>query len=170
MKTNLYRHFDENGALLYVGISLSAVQRLIQHEKSDWFDEISNVTIESFATRELALLAEKEAIKKELPIHNKMFSETYKKPIYQIKKNQDYQGHKKTKSNRLVSLIEFSKELNRLKFDGGLIALTESNKKKFCEKLGINEDSMYRTLAECVRFGIVNRECQNVYKMSVVYE
>lgn len=27
---HLYRHFDKKGALLYVGVSLSAVQRLAQ--------------------------------------------------------------------------------------------------------------------------------------------
>ena len=74
MKTNLYRHFDENGALLYVGISLSAVQRLKQHEKSGWFEDIATVTIESFDTRELALIAESKAIRQERPIHNKLLS------------------------------------------------------------------------------------------------
>ena len=68
---NLYRHFDANGVLLYVGISINAVNRLSQHKDvSSWFNDISSVTIEKFNTREEVLEAEKIAIRKENPIHN----------------------------------------------------------------------------------------------------
>lgn len=71
MSTQLYRHFDEKGRLLYVGISLSAVKRLSQHsDKATWFFDIAKVTIESFPTREAALAAEKLAIRTERPVHN----------------------------------------------------------------------------------------------------
>lgn len=70
-RTNLYRHFNGEGQLLYVGISLSAIQRLAQHkEHSDWFESIANVTIEQFDTREEALKAERAAIFHERPLHN----------------------------------------------------------------------------------------------------
>lgn len=69
--TNLYRHFNEAGALLYVGISLSAIHRLSAHSRgSDWFSEIAKVQIENFETRELAQIAEKRAIELERPKHN----------------------------------------------------------------------------------------------------
>jgi predicted GIY-YIG superfamily endonuclease len=69
--TYLYRHFDAEGKLLYVGISLSAIGRLAQHKTaSAWFDDIRNVTIEKFATRSEALDAETKAIKEEKPLHN----------------------------------------------------------------------------------------------------
>lgn len=71
MKTSLYRHFNKNGDLLYVGVSLSALNRLGQHkEHSHWFESISRVTIEHYKTREEALTAEKNAIKNENPKHN----------------------------------------------------------------------------------------------------
>ena len=45
---HLYRHYDANGELLYVGISLNALNRLAQHrEVSAWFPDIAKVTIES---------------------------------------------------------------------------------------------------------------------------
>ena len=71
MKCHLYRHYDAKGALLYVGISLSALARLGQHKQcSHWFDQIAAITIEHFATRADALLAESEAIRKERPLYN----------------------------------------------------------------------------------------------------
>jgi len=71
MRTSLYRHFDKDGTLLYVGISLSALNRLGQHaDHSAWFKTISNVTIEHFDTREEALKAETLAIRQEKPLHN----------------------------------------------------------------------------------------------------
>jgi excinuclease UvrABC nuclease subunit len=75
MQTGLYRHFDKNGDLLYVGISLNVFMRLYQHkDSSHWFSEISTVTIEYFETRQDALIAEELAIKKEKPMHNIVFS------------------------------------------------------------------------------------------------
>ena len=69
--TKLYRHFDKDGKLLYVGISLNAVARLAQHKNhSHWFNEIASVTIESFDSRNEALFAETRAVQNEKPIHN----------------------------------------------------------------------------------------------------
>jgi len=71
MVCQLYRHYDDKDNLLYVGISLSALMRLMQHkDSSDWFLNIAKVTIETFPTREKALDAETQAIIKEKPIHN----------------------------------------------------------------------------------------------------
>lgn len=70
-ETQLYRHFNDGGELLYVGISLSAINRLGQHaDHATWFKTISKVTIENFATRNEALDAERNAIHKENPKHN----------------------------------------------------------------------------------------------------
>lgn len=70
-ETQLYRHFNESGELLYVGISLSTVSRLAQHRNaSHWFAEIASITVETFPTRIGALEAERKAILEENPIHN----------------------------------------------------------------------------------------------------
>lgn len=70
-KTELYRYFDKDGVLLYVGISLSAVLRQSSHKLlSSWYDEAVTMTIERFETRSLALSAEKKAIMSEKPKHN----------------------------------------------------------------------------------------------------
>ena len=71
MNTELYRHFDNENTLLYVGISLSTFARLSQHkDHSQWFNKVSRVTIEHFPTREEAIAAEKKAIKTEEPKFN----------------------------------------------------------------------------------------------------
>lgn len=72
-KTALYRHYDAEGRLLYVGISLSASNRLEQHMAgSEWAASIETVKIKCYSTRQEALAAEKQAIKDERPIWNKI--------------------------------------------------------------------------------------------------
>lgn len=69
--TQLYRHFDREGRLLYVGISLSTIARLSSHKNAaPWFDQIATITVEHFPTRRLALIAELRAIRDEQPAHN----------------------------------------------------------------------------------------------------
>lgn len=71
-KTALYRHFDKDGQLLYIGISLSHVARLAQHrDGSPWYEDIAHVTIEWHKTRVDAELAETTAIGREAPKYNK---------------------------------------------------------------------------------------------------
>jgi hypothetical protein len=71
IRTALYRHFDERGTLLYVGISLCAIGRLAQHRaRAEWFDRISEIRVEWFDSREEALAAEAAAIVAECPLHN----------------------------------------------------------------------------------------------------
>ncbi len=68
----LYRHFNKDGVLLYVGATSNALLRIDQHRSTaPWYGEISRVEIEHFATRREAIHAEEVAIEKELPLHNK---------------------------------------------------------------------------------------------------
>lgn len=69
--TALYRHFDSAGRLLYVGVSLMALYRTIQHRKgAPWFADVATITIKQFPTRKAALAAEQRAIRNERPLHN----------------------------------------------------------------------------------------------------
>lgn len=70
--TALYRHFDRDGTLLYVGISLHAIYRLGQHQESDWSRHIARVDIQTYTSRAAALEAERRAIRIEQPIFNKI--------------------------------------------------------------------------------------------------
>jgi len=66
----LYRHYDAANTLLYVGVSLNALLRLQQHKTSHWFDDITRVDIQKFASRQEVLEAERVAITSEHPVHN----------------------------------------------------------------------------------------------------
>jgi hypothetical protein len=71
MKTALYRHFDAEGQLLYVGISLHAIVSLARHKSNArWFDRISTIKVVWFDTRKDALKTEKLAILNERPAFN----------------------------------------------------------------------------------------------------
>lgn len=70
-RTALYRHFAADGRLLYVGISLNAVNRLSQHRvEARWYEQVARVDIQWLSSREAALKAELEAIRTEHPIFN----------------------------------------------------------------------------------------------------
>jgi len=85
MNTQLYRHFDKENKLLYIGISLSTFARLSQHkDHSEWFKKINRVSIEHFETREEAMAAERNAIKFENP----MFNIAMKKTMAEIAKEE----------------------------------------------------------------------------------
>lgn len=75
MKTMLYRYFDKKDQLLYIGITGDNVKRQSQHKKhSFWAGDIHRATFEYFDTRKDALVAEKQAIINEKPLHNKQHS------------------------------------------------------------------------------------------------
>jgi hypothetical protein len=68
---HLYRHFDEGGKLLYVGISVHAVSRLASHKQtSPWVWSVARMEIQTFPTRQEAEEAEREAIRTERPLFN----------------------------------------------------------------------------------------------------
>lgn len=71
--TILYRYFDEDDILLYVGISKNGVKRLEQHLGSSWHRRIAKITMETWRSREEALLGEQLVIKTEKPIFNVTF-------------------------------------------------------------------------------------------------
>lgn len=66
----VYRLYDKEGRLLYVGCSTNVLRRIYEYSVATWYRQIDTVKIEHFATLKLALDAEKAAIFNERPIHN----------------------------------------------------------------------------------------------------
>jgi hypothetical protein len=67
----LYRFFDQNGRLLYIGITCNPGARFNSHRLSKtWWNEIASITLERFSTRNELMAAERSAILSELPLHN----------------------------------------------------------------------------------------------------
>jgi excinuclease UvrABC nuclease subunit len=72
MSNQLYRHFDANGTLLYVGMSLNAF-----------------ITIEKFETKDQLIEAEMQAIKTESPKYNIIHSDI-NKPLRKPRRQKTY--------------------------------------------------------------------------------
>ena len=71
MNQGLYRWFDSNGYLLYVGISQTLFRRVKEHAKTaDWITGASFMTVEWFENRHQVEEAEKRAIILEAPLYN----------------------------------------------------------------------------------------------------
>ena len=70
MKYQLYRHFDQDGELLYVGMSISSLFRLAGHKRSSWFPQIRKITIEHYSSKQAARIEEIVAIRTENPRYN----------------------------------------------------------------------------------------------------
>lgn len=67
----LYRFWDANDRLLYVGITANPGSRWKQHSKDKpWWHDVTRVTIERYPDRLSVLNAERTAITLERPVHN----------------------------------------------------------------------------------------------------
>jgi excinuclease UvrABC nuclease subunit len=71
--TQLYRHFDKNGKLLYVGVSICALVRFSSHKSSPWILEIVRIEIQNCGSRSEAEKLERLAIKMEKPKYNRSY-------------------------------------------------------------------------------------------------
>jgi predicted GIY-YIG superfamily endonuclease len=70
--TALYRMFDEQNNLLYVGISQNWFDRLATHKAEKiWIDETKSITLDWYADTASAAIAERTAIRWENPKYNK---------------------------------------------------------------------------------------------------
>lgn len=67
----VYRMYDEDSQLLYVGISKTLATRLTQHHRDKpWSHEIASVVGKRYSSRDAARAAEIEAIRTENPRYN----------------------------------------------------------------------------------------------------
>ena len=83
-QVHLYRLFDFDGNLLYVGTSYDSKRRLRQHRtRKHWFEQVARVETESFPTKEAASAAEVAAIRAEGPKYNHAYNTGFDRPTYQ---------------------------------------------------------------------------------------
>ena len=77
-KYYLYRFYDKNEELLYVGVSLNYLMRISQHRSiAEWFDSVANVRIERCKNRLDMYQKEIRAVQKESPLHNIQHTEKF---------------------------------------------------------------------------------------------
>jgi predicted GIY-YIG superfamily endonuclease len=101
--THLYRLFDKEDRLLYVGISKKVFNRINEHmnEKS-WASEIAREEVTRFANRGEAMDAEIEAIKKEQPLYNIQHQDRSQKSETKLKKSDDLWAGMTTEQRELA--------------------------------------------------------------------
>lgn len=69
--TTLYRLFDGDGRLLYIGVTDELDRRMGVHSRlKPWWPQVSATRTESFESRSAAFVAEAAAIANEQPLHN----------------------------------------------------------------------------------------------------
>jgi predicted GIY-YIG superfamily endonuclease len=86
--TTLYRFFDKDDRLLYVGITKNYMTRLTNHIQSkNWIQQAVRCEFEHFDTREEASNAEIDAVQFENPIHNKQYASEREKHLAAIIKH-----------------------------------------------------------------------------------
>ena len=69
----VYKFYDADDRLLYIGISASLTARLNQHaDDRSWFREVASARVEHVQGRQAALDRELELIRAEKPLYNVM--------------------------------------------------------------------------------------------------
>lgn len=67
----LYRMFDSESRLLYIGITMNIRHRVAAHRSTkEWWTNVAVIKVERLPTRAAALEAERNAIALEKPAHN----------------------------------------------------------------------------------------------------
>lgn len=95
----LYRMYDGEENLLYIGISVSPITRTGQHySEKEWFREVCLIELEWFDDVKSAQQAESIAIRRERPMHNIISAA---KPRYR-------------RETALVKVISFAESQDRL--------------------------------------------------------
>lgn len=102
----LYRMFDQNGDLIYVGITCNPPARIKQHSKEkEWFSEVTHITLEPFRTRHELEEAEKHAIRTERPKYNVMHNQQLMQTIPK-ESGTECKGDPFSELNRRLTILE----------------------------------------------------------------
>lgn len=81
--TYIYGHYDEAGSLLYVGLTGDVMKRSSQHRRTAaWWPLVTSVEVLDELPYEEARKRERELIVKLSPPYNKVYSEEWRKAMY----------------------------------------------------------------------------------------
>jgi predicted GIY-YIG superfamily endonuclease len=75
--TYLYRIYNQDGELLYVGITDDLGRRLTEHTNKEWWPEASYFLLHEYQSRREALVHEYVAIHDEWPLFDKQHNEAW---------------------------------------------------------------------------------------------
>jgi prevent-host-death family protein len=117
MSTAVYRHFNAAGRLLYIGMTDEPLRRNEQHAfDKPWWSEVATTELAWYPTREAAAEAEIAAIKAEDPLHNRLHSPFYQRPV--------------DPGTPLTELRKNGREIvNHVYYSGAVVYITASGKR-----------------------------------------
>lgn len=72
----LYRFFDADGQLLYIGKTTNVRARFRAHADKEWWGDVADSSLEHYATADAVAAAEVAAIRAEAPRHNVAHNES----------------------------------------------------------------------------------------------
>lgn len=77
--TSLYKYYDRDGVLLYIGITGRGMTRNSEHNKTKpWWKFVASQKVEHFSTRKEAAIRERHLIRKMAPPFNKQMNPEFK--------------------------------------------------------------------------------------------
>ena len=80
-RPTVYRYFDSDGVLLYVGVTANGVTRMLVHAgQSRWWPLAASCTLEHFPNEAEAYAAEAQAIASESPLFNRTHQPEWNSP------------------------------------------------------------------------------------------
>lgn len=89
----VYRCYDRDGQLLYVGASCLGMVRFHQHQtEKGWWPAVARIEVEHFDNRAVALAAERSAIETELPAMNVFHG---RRPTITVRRQQEWKEDRK---------------------------------------------------------------------------
>lgn len=149
----LYRLFDNEDRLLYVGISSKWYERLHQHEKNQpWWNTVATIKLEQFDSRSEVEEAEKLAIKTEKPLHNRQHSMTFEGNQEHFDKLKFYTFHDVPVDDQHAELIRWAKH-----FAQNAFFLTRGKKSVDMAAILLSAFSEVPSSLECVNCQALNQ-------------
>lgn len=125
----LYRHYDKDNNLLYIGVSLSQMNRLSQHKNhAHWYEQIVKITLENYPDRQSVLDAERLAIINENPMCN------LKRPAIEEKVKKVRGNSPKDSKERLTRRIVNFNPVYSMSDAANILDISTGILKRLCEQ------------------------------------
>jgi len=70
LETYVYRLYDAEDRLLYIGLTMGTERRFEKHRRRPWWKDVTRTDIQVHPDRESAKSAERVALNTENPMHN----------------------------------------------------------------------------------------------------
>lgn len=115
-RTALYRLYDADGDLLYIGIGFNPVARYREHRKTKrWWPQVARREVTWYETRTAADMAEREAILAEDPRYNVLRWEVFTPPLRRAPDTQDKRDLREdlTRDSRALGRADRARERAR---------------------------------------------------------